>query len=607
VKRRDLIKTGISLPFLAGRFSVEQAAAASKLSRRGFASRVRPGNPNWPLPVEWDRLKQQVGGRLLIPRSPFASCLSEPNNESCREALRQLKNPFYIGDEVALTQTSGWIDAWRSQPSAYAVAAVTTADVVAAVNFARIHNLRLVVKGGGHSYQGTSQAPDSLLIWTRHMNAIELHEAFVGQGCRSSQTPQPAVTVQAGALWIDAYNAVTTQGGRYVQGGGCTSVGVAGLVQSGGFGSFSKNYGCASAGLLEAEMVTADGEVRIVNACQHPDLFWALKGGGGGSLGVVTRLTLRTRDLPNSFGVVLGSITASSEEAYRQLIAKAVAFYKSTLFNRHWGEQMTLRRRTLDLLMVFQGLEQPQVEKTWEPFLDWVRSDKAYSFSNEIHILTLPARQFWDADFLRQHVAGILVADGRANAPTNRFLWAGDQGQVGWFLHGYQSVWLPEELIEEDRQAALVDALFASSRQWPISLHFNKGLAGAPSEEIAAAANTAMNPSVLKAFALAICAGEGPSVYPGLPIPAPNLDEARKDAATIDQAMGELRRLAPDGGAYLSESNFFQPQWQTAFWGANYPKLYQVKKRYDPTSLFYTWHGVGSEDWSEDGFTRLTG
>src|SRR3546814_15829400 len=79
--------------------------------------------------------------------------------------------------------------------------------------------------------QGTSDAPDSLLVWTRHMKAVNLHDAFVGHGCAGAQAPQPAVTVDAGAMWIDAYDAVTTRGGRYVQGGGCTTVGVAGLVQ----------------------------------------------------------------------------------------------------------------------------------------------------------------------------------------------------------------------------------------------------------------------------------------------------------------------------------------------------------------------------------------
>ena len=85
-----------------------------------------------------------------------------------------------------------------------------------------------------------------------------------------------------------------------MQGGGCTTVGVAGLIQSGGFGSFSKRYGLAAASLLEAEVVTADGMVRIANACTNPELFWGLKGGGGGSLGVVTRVTLKTHELPHA-------------------------------------------------------------------------------------------------------------------------------------------------------------------------------------------------------------------------------------------------------------------------------------------------------------------
>ena len=187
----------------------------------------------------------------------------------------------------------GWVDAWATKPSVYAVAARNAHDIAAAVNFARENNLRLVVKGGGHSYQGTSNAPDSLLIWTRHMHDIEMHDAFVPQGCEHTLQPQPAVTVGAGTIGMQAYDAVTTKGGKYVQGGGCRQCASAGLVQSGGFGSYSKHYGTAAGGLLEAEVVTADGQIRIANACTNPDLFWALKGGGGGSFGVVSKMTLR--------------------------------------------------------------------------------------------------------------------------------------------------------------------------------------------------------------------------------------------------------------------------------------------------------------------------
>src|SRR5580658_6210459 len=296
MNRRKVLAFLGSLPLLSQARSARSAGDVALPVR----ARVRPGDRGWPTASDWTRLNKKVEGRLVMPRSPLAECVPE----SCHAALESLKNPFYVGDEVALTQTSGWVDAWTSQQSAYAVAAANTQDVIEAVNFAREHNLRLVIKGGGHSYQGTSQAPDSLLVWTRRMNAIEIHDAFVAQGCEANQKPQPAVTVQAGAMWIDAYDAVTTKGGRYVQGGGCTTVGVAGLIQSGGFGSFSKNYGTAAAGLIEAEVVTADGKVRIANACQHADLFWAVKGGGGGSLGAITRLTLRVHELPEFFDVV---------------------------------------------------------------------------------------------------------------------------------------------------------------------------------------------------------------------------------------------------------------------------------------------------------------
>ena len=101
---------------------------------------------------------------------------------SLKGLLADLHNPFYLGDQPGITQTLGWVDAWTTAPSVYAVAAATASDIAAAVNFARENHLRLVVKGGGHSYQGTSNAPDSLLVWTRHMNDITLHRRIRSAG-----------------------------------------------------------------------------------------------------------------------------------------------------------------------------------------------------------------------------------------------------------------------------------------------------------------------------------------------------------------------------------------------------------------------------------------
>jgi FAD/FMN-containing dehydrogenase len=605
MNRRDVLKAAFALPFLSGVMTggiASALAATGKKVANAFRSRVRPGDPEWPSLAEWAGLKNEVGGRLLKLQSPFA----DPNSVACHDALKHIKNPFFIGDEPALTQTSGWADAWVSRPSAYAVAAESTADVVAAVNFARKHNLRLVVKGGGHSYQGTSDAPDSLLVWSRHMNKVTLHDAFVAHGCTDVHAPQPAVTVQSGAMWIDAYDAVTTHGGRYVQGGGCTTVGVAGLIQSGGFGSFSKCFGTAASGLVEAEIVTADGVVRIANACSNPELFWGIKGGGGGSLGVVTRLTLRTHDLPMFFGGMFGEIKASSDDAYRTLIAKAISFYQSDLFNPHWGEQMSFRTdNSLRISMVFQGLDQQHAQALWAPFIDWVQARKEYVIARPLQALAIPSQHFWDADFFRQHAPGFMIDDDRDGAPRNHVLWAGDQGQVGWFIHSYKSAWMPASLLQADQQSRLVDALFACTRHWDVAFHYNKGLAGAPAEALAASRDTATNPQVLDAFALAILGGSGDPAYPGMPGPGPNMAEARDDAAQIAKAMDELLKVAPNAGAYVSESDYFQRDWQAAFWGANYPRLAAVKQKYDPDGLFFVHHGVGSEAWSADGFTRL--
>jgi hypothetical protein len=380
--------------------------------------RVRPSDSAWPTAASWEGLKQDVGGHLIKVQSPFADCEGGAESAACQEVIKNLQNPFYIGDQAGATQTTGWVDGWISAPSTYAVAARNADDVVVAVNFARENNLRLVVKGGGHSYQGTSSAADSLLIWTRAMNNIVLHEAFVAQGCEGSQAPQPAVTIESGAMWIDAYNAVTTVAGRYVQGGGCATVGVAGLIQSGGFGSFSKNYGMAAAGLLEAEIVTADGVVQTANACTNPELFWAIKGGGGGSMGVVTKVTLRTRQLPAFFGGVSATIKAASDRAFRQLVGQFISFYSDSLFNPHWGESIAFRSdNTLAITMLFQGLDKQEADNVWHPFLDWVaKSPEDYTIAAAPKIGIRPARHWWDADYIRKNLPGAVFSDTRPGA-----------------------------------------------------------------------------------------------------------------------------------------------------------------------------------------------
>jgi FAD/FMN-containing dehydrogenase len=582
--------------FVGGSLSLASAAILHALSAKAVTapvSRARPGMPGWPADADWASLKEEAGGRLSLVRPP------DFDDPAVRELL---SNPFYVGDQPGLTQSSGWLDAWQSSPSVYVVAAESTSDVAAAVRFARAHNIRLVVRGGGHSYLGASNAPDSLLVWTRKMNAVTVHDAFTPHGSRAG--PVPAVSAGAGCIWHQLYQAVTTGAGRYVQGGGCTTVGVPGLVQGGGFGQFSKMYGTVAASLLEAEIVTADGRTRIVNAAQEPDLFWALKGGGGGTFGVITRVTLATHELPTTFGSVRLALRARSDEAYRRLLARFVDLYATSLFNPHWGEKVTVRPdNRLQIQMLFQGLTQDEARAAWKPLIDFANDNRAdYDGQDSLIALALPARYFWDPDFYRRNAPAAVRFDSRPGASPSDFWWTGDSDQVGAFWYAYASAWLPASLLKPQNQTRLVDAWFAASRHWGFEIVFNKGLAGAPAAAIETARNTAMNPDVLDAFALAITASSGPPAYPGFA--APNRIAASALRSRVQATMAELRAAAPDTGAYVNECDYFPTDWQKAFWGANYPRLFEIKRRYDPDGLFMVHHGVGSESWSPDGFTK---
>jgi FAD/FMN-containing dehydrogenase len=595
--------------------------------------RVRPSDAAWPSPAAWKQLSNEVGGNLFPVRFPLSEIKAAPDGPAAQQLGKDLRNPYWVADQPGLTQTLGWVDAWTTRPSVYAVAARNASDIAAAVNFARDRGLRLVVKGRGHSYLGASDAPDSLMIWTRHMTGIEMHPAFVPQGCQGKLVPQAAVTLGAGTHWMQAYQAVTTQGGRYVQGGGCTTVGVAGLTLGGGFGSFSKRFGTAAASLLEVEVVTADGRIQIANECINPDLFWALKGGGGGTFGVVSKLTVRTHDLPENFGDANFDIRAPSDEAYRSLLNEFVSFYAEKLFNEHWGEQVKVRRENiLEIRMVSQGLKREQAQKLWQPFLDWIKkSPYGYSIPRPGPVISdIPARRNWDVDWRVAHwpeavfprngnplnaiMDDVLVhvmhepvfqRDERLGAAPSDAWWGGDAGQVAQYLWAYQSLWMPAAALARNSQARLVEALFAGSRHADIGLHFNKGLAGAPPAAIAAAKDTAMNPAVLSAFALAIVAsGQGPA-YPGIAGHEPDILKGRAATKAIDQCLAQLRTVAGRNGSYVNETNYFEADWQQSFWGDNYARLRAIKQKYDPDGLFFVHHGVGSEEWSADGFTRL--
>ncbi len=162
------------------------------------------------------------------------------------------------------------------------------ADVAAAIRFARDSGLDVTVRGGGHNVAGRCIADGAVMIDLAEMkNAVVDPEAMT-------------VRAEGGLTWAEL-NAANAEHGLAVTGGAVSTTGIAGLTLGGGLGWLMSKYGLAADNVLAVELVTADGEILDVTADSHPDLFWALCGGGG-NFGVATTFTFRLHPLETVVG-----------------------------------------------------------------------------------------------------------------------------------------------------------------------------------------------------------------------------------------------------------------------------------------------------------------
>src|SRR5262245_57575507 len=188
-----------------------------------------------------------------------------------------------------------------------------TADAAAAVRFGRDHDLEIAVRGGGHNVAGTAVCDHGIVIDLSAMRAVWVDP--VGR----------TAWVQAGALWGDVDHE-TQAHGLATTGGIVGHTGVAGLTLGGGIGFLMRRHGLAIDNLLAAEMVTADGSIVRASADEHPDLFWALRGGGG-NFGVVTSFRFALH--PVGPTVVAGPVFWAADDTtdvlrfYREFTAEA--------------------------------------------------------------------------------------------------------------------------------------------------------------------------------------------------------------------------------------------------------------------------------------------
>ncbi len=196
---------------------------------------------------------------------------------------QQMRGPLLRPDDAGYDEARAIWNGMIDKHPALIARCMGTADVAAAVTFAREHDLPLSVRGGGHNIAGTAVCDDGLMIDLSQMNGIHVD-------------PQArTVRAQGGALWGDVDHE-TQLFGLAVPSGFVSSTGIAGLTLGGGFGWLARKHGLTCDNLRSVEIVTADGQVRTASAEQNADLFWGVCGGGG-NFGVVTSFEYQLQSL----------------------------------------------------------------------------------------------------------------------------------------------------------------------------------------------------------------------------------------------------------------------------------------------------------------------
>ncbi|KAG6327489.1 hypothetical protein ID866_11600, partial [Astraeus odoratus] len=266
------------------------------------------GDPCWPTADQFAELELQVSQPLVYPIPTASPCypVGHPSG-NCSEVILNWTNGNWRSSLPGSMEESLWesymfnngtisgcyldttlgIPCEQGNVPVIGVDARTPGDIQAAVKFALQYNLKLVTKNTGHDFLGRSAKRGAFLVWTHNMKNITYNPSFVPKGAPTNGTYE-GLTIAAGVQWYEAYAAANDSGRSLVGGlssGG--SVGAAGgWLQGGGHSAaLSPSYGLGVDNAVEITVVTSTGEHLTVNNYQYPDLFWALRGGGGGTYG----------------------------------------------------------------------------------------------------------------------------------------------------------------------------------------------------------------------------------------------------------------------------------------------------------------------------------
>ncbi|KAF2193948.1 hypothetical protein K469DRAFT_734568 [Zopfia rhizophila CBS 207.26] len=567
-----------------------------------------PNDACWPSKSDWDAFNTSLSGALIQPIPPASVCYPSQHNhneEACSIIRSQWFNSsWHAQDPISIdypiwannscnpifpngTSVTGDPDAGKKGCSlgnypVYVVNATSAEHVAEALKWAGSKNVRVVVKNTGHSFPGRSVGYGSLSIWTHNFRAIEYINDFKPISCPINGT-QRAARLAAGITGVEAQAEMAKHDSIVVIGGN-PSVGLVGWLTGGGHGALSTTYGMGADNLLEATIVTPTGEILTANPCQNSDLFFAIRGGGGGTYGVVLEVVVKAYSTPQTtfHTLAIGSPAPNVSKEYWDLIGFLHAEMPRLKAGGMQGYYFIVgppATPTYSFLWGFYLYDKPNgtVEALMAPIEARLKKDAAF-FTYQSNHTTAPT--FWDVFKESQNE---LVATGGA-AYGSRLL-------------------SPESLGDSERTAKVFKEIGPSNDPLkPNGPFSNPVLLGhmiaSPNEPSYYPDAVSFHPAWRKTLAHFIVVEGWPEGV------APEIIRSVYTDITSNKTE-PLRKLAPDTGAYFNECDSFEPEWQTAFFGPHYRRLRQIKEKYDPGAILWCRRCVGSEVYTEQEDGRL--
>ncbi|KAH8654466.1 hypothetical protein BGZ60DRAFT_532835 [Tricladium varicosporioides] len=562
----------------------------------GHNCKAVPGSSDWPSTSKWAALNHTLGGKLLQPAPLGAVCHPDQatyNNATCPGLQTAWFGLLLHADSPNSASFSNWendtclpfpqVPCSGAGSPIYVINATSKEDVKSGVDFAGQNNVRLVVRGTGEDFLGRSSAPFSMSIWTHHMRALSVLEKFKPQGCRTT-IDSPALTFAPGAD-MGQLNEAAASKNLYILSAGGASVGYAGYVTGGGHAALSPLYGLAADNVLEMEIVTPQGDILTINECQNKDLFWAMRGGGGSTFGVITSTTIRAfSSVPLVSASVLLTTKPNSDDFWNGIVS-------------FLGQWPSLSAQGL-IGYAYSGLvPNTTINGANVGGFQAVFFLPITSTSNTTE--SLLAALDVPISSLKTQFPGSWSSQVNTKSYSSFYEWwlpnnGGPPGGIdlilGSRLLDEKALSFNGSALKEALQNAIPNRLDAS-----LSIYFISGKG--VHDAVPRGGSNSVNPAWRRAF-VHIIQGER---YAALD---PEAARASQNMLT-NTYVAALRKLAPDMGSYINEADANEPDYQHAFWGANYERLKGIKRGVDPDDVLWCHPCVGNERWKVDETGRL--